>query len=227
MDASERMQVVHGPGLACTTGTRSRARTRLFARPATGHPWSRLRTRAGVFSLALAGGCVVLCLSGCLPSATVSTSPWKTFKEAKAAFDQVVPEQTTVEDLKAVGLHPISHPNVRLVMYQDVLKVFVPHEGITVAEHDPAIQRCFQAREKCETWRLKVDRVDKKRLGFFLLEWLKFRKQTRYKGWKFKGWVFIIDGRVVYKLWSGEPSILEFTDIVRPLGLLQHPIPGS
>ena len=45
-------------------------------------------------------------------------SPWKDFAEAKTAFDQIMPGQTTTNELECQGFDPFSSPNVKILTYR-------------------------------------------------------------------------------------------------------------
>ena len=85
---------------------------------------------------------LILCIlvSGCsslLPSTRKDTkSPWNSYEEAKAAFDQIVPYKTTSEDLKKLGFDPFNTPNIALLTYMDVVQRFMPNPSITLRELD-------------------------------------------------------------------------------------------
>ena len=79
-------------------------------------------------------------------------SPWETFADFQLAFDQVVPKQTSVDDLNALGFDPYRNPNVAVVPYTEVRKAFQPTGGFMLVKPPTPIQRCFQARERCVGW---------------------------------------------------------------------------
>ncbi|WP_231480496.1 hypothetical protein [Thiomonas sp. FB-Cd] len=63
--------------------------------------------------------------------------------------------------------------------------------------------------------------VDHKRVGSFWLDFLDFRRRTITSGWRFKMLMLVVDDRVVYKIWSGQPDISEVQSTTNPLGPLQ------
>lgn len=73
-------------------------------------------------------------LAGCggvLPSKqTVTPSMWDSFDMAKASYDQVVPGETHLDDLQAMGYDPEFTPNVRRLNYLELIEVFMPHVSI-------------------------------------------------------------------------------------------------
>ena len=63
----------------------------------------------------------------------------------------------------------------------------------------------------------------KKRLGFWLLDVLSFRRQERTRGWDFGASLVLVSDVVVYKTWHGTPDVNQYSDRIRPLGPLQEP----
>lgn len=166
----------------------------------------------------------VLLTSGCaalLPSSKATTkSQWKSYEEAKAAFDQITPSQTTTTNLKALGFDP-SSPNVKVLTYLDVIQRFLPNQSITKEDLDGAVRECIEARDGCRALELELNEVKGKRLGNVLLDIFGFRRKTHETGWRFKALLLIRDGLVVYKLSSGEPAVDRLEKKVKPLGPLQ------
>jgi hypothetical protein len=167
-------------------------------------------------ALALASGCG----RELLTRQQVLTAPWKTFAEAKGAYDQIVIGVTTIAELQALRLDPASSHVSTLVTYVDVRAFFVPHEGVTLEDADPAVQRCVQLRDRCTAWRIETGRLRQERIGNFLLDWLLIRRTTRTRGWDFSTLVLMADGVVLYKIWNGQPSIRVYRDRIWPLGFL-------
>lgn len=163
-------------------------------------------------------------LVGCnvLPSdENHSKSPWKSFDEAKTAFDLIIPNKTTVEELKALKYDPYTTPNVSILTYVDIIKEFIPNQSIKVSDVDPAIQQCIKVRERCFAYEVKPHQKHSSRHGNVLLDLLGFRKKTETTGWKFDATIVMIDDKVVYKIWGGSPMSIEHKDTKKPLGPLQ------
>jgi hypothetical protein len=167
-------------------------------------------------SLALAPGCG----SRLLTREQERTAPWKSFSKTKQAYDRIVVSQTTAADLEALRLDPASSEASTLVTYADVQAFFVPNKGLALEAADPGVQRCVQIREHCIAWRIEVTRRKQQRIGMALLDWMLFRRTTRTSGWDLRMLVLMEDDRVIYKLWSARPSILEYRDRIWPLGFL-------
>lgn len=165
---------------------------------------------------------IVLLLTGCgflLPStkATVE-SPWNTFEDIKTAFDNIVPGETSVQELKKLGFDIESTPNLRILNYLDIA---VAVQTIPIENLDTGLQDCLRAKTSCRAFVFEPKRVYSKRIGNFWLDFLNFRRKARETGWQFKALLVLIDDHVTYKLWSGTPKIEEYKDQRNPLGPLQ------
>lgn len=165
-------------------------------------------------------------LQGCsnmLPSVKTTTdSPWQDFSQAKAAFDQIVPNKTTTLELKQLGIDPFTTPNVKQITYLEVIQHFMPNNSISVKDLDQYLQACIKARKECYGYELSPDQKEEKRYGNVALDLLNFRRQTEISGWKFVALIILNQDKVVYKLWGGEPKILKHEDRKNPLGPLQN-----
>jgi hypothetical protein len=158
-----------------------------------------------------------------LPSSeAVTKSRLQTYEEAQAAFAQIIPFQTTVNDLKPLGFDPESSPNAKSLTYLEVIQRFMPNQAITKEDLDPAVRECVEARAGCRAAELELNEARSRRFGNLLLDLLGFKRQTRESGWQFKGFLLILDSKVVYKLAAGQPAIDRFEKRVRPLGPLQE-----
>lgn len=166
-----------------------------------------------------------LLLVGCshlLPSIDQTTEfTWKNYEDARKAFDNIQPGNTSIEVLWAMGFNPHKHPNIRLLNHLDVMRLFIPNESIQLADLDPAIQTCLQAQTDCHGYMVTSGNTFRERYGNALLDVLNFRRKTRTSGWQFQGLIVLNKDQVAYKLASGQPNILELEDKKNPLGPLQ------
>jgi len=174
---------------------------------------------AGLFAFSFIGsGC-----SGMLPSIKQTTkSPWQRFADAKKSFDQIIPNQTIRKDLKKLGFDPFSVPNVKLVTYLELMKIFLPNQSIRMADIDPGVRSCLEARDACQGYEVSPERLDSQRTGSVFLDLLNFRRTTITTGWRFKALIVLKDDLVVHKIWGGQPKIDETEDKRNPLGPLQN-----
>ncbi len=169
---------------------------------------------------------LILCIlvSGCsslLPSTRKDTkSPWNSYEEAKAAFDQIVPYKTTSEDLKKLGFDPFNTPNIALLTYMDVVQRFMPNPSITLRELDAGLQDCLSSKESCRAYDLGLKKISDKRFGNVMLDLFGFRRKTKISGWEFKAIIVLKNDLVVYKISGGKPKVDELLD--EPLGPLQN-----
>lgn len=168
-----------------------------------------------------------LSLSGCaswgvLPSTTETTeTPFQSYRSAEDAFNQVKPFVTTTRELKARGFDPYTTPNIKVLNYLDLLPRFLPQQSMKADDLDPAVQSCLATREKCQGWLAEPSISAKDRTGNVALDVLGFERETTSTGWKASMLLLVQNGVVVYKLWSGTPSILEVKTEKKPLGPLQ------
>ncbi|WP_298294255.1 hypothetical protein [Thiomonas sp.] len=174
--------------------------------------------------LAAAGLALLLALGGCaslLPRGAAQTSkPWTDFSQAHAAFERIEPYVTTTAQLKADGIDPLTTPNVIILNYADIVRRLVPPSGSDVPL-DRGIRDCLLAQAACRGYEIEQRHIDRKRVGNFWLDFLDFRRETVTTGWRFNMLLLVVDDRVVYKLWGGQPEISE-TEVTRnPLGPLQ------
>jgi hypothetical protein len=164
-------------------------------------------------------------LSGCggvLPRSHQSVNvTWKSFNEAKAAFDRIEPGVTSVADLKSLGFDPYTSPNTTILTYLDVIKYFMPNQAIRLEDLDPAVQDCIRARDACRGFRMTAGETHSKRHGNVVLDLFNFRRRATQTGWQFTTLLLAHDERITYKLWGGQPKLDGQTDRRNPLGPLQ------
>lgn len=187
------------------------------ARGKSGTVWRiGLIITAGILAMELAG------CGGALPSIKNTTqSPWHDFAQAKASFDLIVPEETRVDQLRALGYDPVKSPNVRRLNYLEVIQAFMPHPSVQVQDLDPRLQSCVQALDDCYAFDISPSVIDTSRHGNVLMDVFGFRQQSTTTGWKFNAVIVLHGDLVIYKVWNGEPNILREEDKKRPLGPLQ------
>jgi len=168
---------------------------------------------------------VVAFMSNCstlLPSTKQYTeSPWGSYEDVKNAFDNIVPGQTTLKDLEALGFSPGQTPNVELLNYLDIIQKFMPNQSIRIEDLDPAIQTCLKVKDLCTGLRVSPEFIGNKRYGNLFLDLLNFERKTKISGWRFEALLVVIDNVVVYKLSSGQPKVLRDENKRNPLGPIQ------
>jgi hypothetical protein len=182
------------------------------------HGWGRLRAVGllGVLGLSL-GAC-----AGLLPRHTeITTSPFKNFADANAAYQGVVVGQTTAANLEALGYNSSRVLNIRQLTYLDVLTTFLPRDGIPFNTMPPAVQSCVAALTKCVGYEISPSEVHRNRSGNAFLDFFGFKRKTHTTGWDATALFVLNDGIVVYKVWSGDPRIDKSEVQVNPLGPVQ------
>jgi len=174
---------------------------------------------------------LVLSLAGCstlLPRGSSQTaSPWKTYEEARAAFDRIESGQTTAQQMRALGFDGGDAVNVTLLNYTDVITRFIPSPVIAREDLEAGILKCIEAKQACQVRQYDLKKLEKKRYGNFFADFFNFERKEEIKGWSFSALILLIDDRVIYKLWSGQPSILEYNQEKNPLGPLQGAGPSK
>jgi len=166
----------------------------------------------------LATGCSAL-----LPTKTSTVeSRWKTYDQARLAFELVEPYHTTTNDLVSLGLYPARSPNVKILPYADVVSIFMPNSSIHKSDLPAGVNECIDAHDRGCAYLVDLQNVHSKRYGNVLLDMFGFRRATHETGWQFKGLILLKDDVVVYKLTSGEPRVSRDEKVIRPLGPLQE-----
>jgi hypothetical protein len=175
-------------------------------------------------NIALTLGVVVIAISGCsalLPHEERKVvSRWEDFESAKQDYDRIVPYQTAEAELDELGFSPRRQPNVRILNHADIAQHFLVGsiDGSTLP---PGLKDCFTRYSACYGYEVSQRATEGKRYGNFLADFMNFRRKTVTRGWEFSALIVLIEGQVVYKLWSGTPEIHQKHDETNPLGPLQ------
>lgn len=169
---------------------------------------------------------VFFAVSGCgslLPKGSHSvTSPWNTYLEVKAAFDNITIARTTITELKALGFDPLNTPNMRIITYIDIMQRFLVNPSIKKEDLDEGIQNCIKARTACTAYEVDLQQTSYKRYGNVITDLFTFTRKTRMSGWKFNAIIVIVNDAVVYKVSGGTPYIDVDDNKKKPLGPLQN-----
>ena len=151
----------------------------------------------------------------------VTKSPWKGFQQAKSAYEKVILNQTTVEELRQLGFDPYSTPNVKILSYLDILQKFMPTNSIKL-EHLPlSVRNCLAKKEACIAYEAHPGVIKRKRVGSVFNDLLGFKRKTIETGWRFDALIVLDNGVAVYKIWSGVPFMDSEKLRKNPLGPLQ------
>lgn len=182
-------------------------------------PLSRMLLLLLLLAALMAAGCSKL-----LPVTKVrSEARWPTFAASKVVFDQIVPYQTTREDLRALHIDPLTAPNVQILAYPEIMKMFMPNASFSVQEMDQGLRDCVADSANCIAYQLQLERMDARRHGNFILDLLGFVRQTHQIGWRFTSLVVMVDDVVVHKIYGGTPLVDEHLYRRSPLGPVQDP----
>jgi len=178
------------------------------------------------FAMCLLYLALVLTTTGCKAlfssSSQRTRTPWQNFDDAQAAYDKVVPHQTTVVELKSMGFDPLTTPNVKILTYLDIIQRFLPNNSITLEDLQPDVRACIESKDCCHAYEMDLDLTDSKRYGNLVLDVFGFNRKTKTSGWTFKALIIVKDDVVAYKLRSGEPNVDRLEEKTKPLGPFQE-----
>lgn len=163
-------------------------------------------------------------ISGCatwLPEAHTDTTSFKTFDEARAAIEALVPMKSDRKALEQNGFNPAKHPNMTLLTHADVVRRFLPSSILKREDLDPGILACLEARDACHGVEIIGAKISRERKGSFWADFLNFQRHTNTTGWRFNAVVLMVNDLVVYRSWSGQPAIDEKEVTRNPLGPFQ------
>jgi len=103
-----------------------------------------------------------------------------------------------------------------------VMSRFLPNNSIQKADLPASVRECLEAKADCQAYELDLTVTHSKRYGNLFLDIFAFNRKTHETGWNFKALVVLNCGKVVYKLWSGEPNLERYETKKKPLGPLQE-----
>jgi hypothetical protein len=182
---------------------------------------SSMLDRVKLFRSTIIAGLMISGCSAMLPSSReVSISPWRNYSAVKVAYDHVIPHKTTIQQLNDNGFNFFSTPNVRILNYLDIAAAT---QSIKWDYLDIDLQRCLEAKIKCQGYEFEPRDIRYKNYGNAFLDIFNFRRKIKQSGWSFKALFLVMDDTVIYKLWSGVPNIEINKDFKNPLGPLQDP----
>ncbi|HEV2327685.1 MAG TPA: hypothetical protein VGY56_02725 [Verrucomicrobiae bacterium] len=167
--------------------------------------------------LMLTTGCQSLFVS----NHTATQSPWTNWDQVNIAFNRIVPNHTTVTDLKRMKFDPSVTPNICIMPYVDIVPIFMPNPNITIADLPIGVQVYVESKTNNCAYQVQLEDVREKRHGNLLLDVFGFKRLTHHSGWRFRGLILIKNNVVVYTLSSGEPNISAEDSNLKPLGPFQ------
>lgn len=176
-------------------------------------------------SVAVVACVATVALAGCaqlLPMARNEvSSPWNSFEGAREAIDRIAPYRTTATDLRAAGIDPYVDSNVQLLTFSDVMLRFPTGSG-GFTRLDQGLRECLEAGKSCRGYAINAKDLKRERIGDFWLDALNFRRVVEVTGWSFNALVLLVDDKVVYTLYGGQPRVHEIETTKQPLGPLQN-----
>jgi len=165
--------------------------------------------------------------SSWLPKETVRLDNDDTqFEKIKANFDKVEVDHTDMVQLKALGFDPYTSNNAKILSYSDIVPRFMPNSSIQLSQVPPGIQKCILATDRCAPFTMDFERTKGKRIGNATADLFGFVRTVEKTGWRANVLFVMLDGKVVYKSFGGEPNVYNHTQQRKPLGPLQD-IGGS
>jgi hypothetical protein len=162
-----------------------------------------------------------------LPKSNNDSSAFGTFDEARTTIEKLVPRQSDIATLKALGIDPAKTPNTVQLTHADVVRRFVPASVLTKEDLDPGIVACLQARDDCRGLEILASKIARNREGNFFADFFNFKRRTETTGWRFNAVVLLLNDVVVYRSWGGQPVVNETEVRSNPLGPLQDIGPGA
>lgn len=174
--------------------------------------------------LLLAGGGLVLlagCGGGLLPEQNSRVAgPFERYDQVVESFEQIVPGMTRADDLPSLGFDARDN-NVEVLSYLGIEGRFLPAAGVRWENLDPAVRACIRAQIYCTGFVFHPSRADSKRMGNTVSDLFGFRRTTRNLRWSAEVILLVMNGRVVHKVFSGNPRAESWDDKRQPLGPLQ------
>jgi hypothetical protein len=158
----------------------------------------------------------------CLPSKTVNTqSEWANYQEVESVVKNIK-RGHTLADVKELGLDVETTPNVESLTYLDIAKRFgligLKDKSVTI----PAgVKKLMDAAENGRGYELNVQSTYSRRIGNFWADFFQFRKRTHTTGWQFSVLLIVVDDKVEYVLYKGNPNIDKLEKEKNPLGPFQ------
>lgn len=150
-----------------------------------------------------------------------SIQPWMTFEEAKASYDKIELFVTDMDSLRELGFDPFKTPNVKILNSSQVVQTVLSSPTNENSVVPPGILACMKAQDACQGYSMEPKRLNKYRVGNFMLDFMNFKRESITTGWKFGALIVVVGNKVVFKQWSGSPNILEESVQKNPLGPLQ------
>jgi hypothetical protein len=167
---------------------------------------------------------MLLTSTGCsslLPQVNSSSSAFRSFEDARKTIENLVPMQSDLKVLAAVGIDPARYPNTTILTHSDVARRFVQGSVLTKQDLDPGVVVCLEARDACRGLEVVAADIAKVRSGNFFADFMNFSRHITTTGWRFNALILLVNDVVVYRAWGGQPMLNETEVQTNPLGPLQ------
>jgi len=164
-------------------------------------------------------------MQGCaswLPTATHDAAQFRTFDEARMAIESLVPYQSDLKTLSALGMDPIQQPNTLILTPSDIARRVINGHLQIRDDLDKGIQDCLKAGDACRGWEITASRIARVRTGNFWMDFANLKRTTETSGWRFNATILMVNGLVVHRTWGGQPVVQEVEVRKNPLGPLQE-----
>jgi len=148
-------------------------------------------------------------------------SKWETFDQAMLAYKDIVPYSSTLTDLEKLGFTPESQDNVRILNRAEIVERLISTPDRYRETLPQGLRECLISGDACYAHEIKVRVTEDKRYGNVVADLFNFNRKVETRGWEFNAVVVLVEKLVVYKSWSGTPSIHERSHTTNPLGPLQ------
>jgi hypothetical protein len=177
-----------------------------------------------LFGVLLTSGSLLL-LSGCggglLPQQQAQAGvPFQSYDQVVESFDQIVPGMTRADDLSNLGFDA-RRGNADVLSYVGIQERFLPTAGVRWEHLRPAVRACIRAGLYCTGFVFRPGRTTSKRVGNTVADVLGFQRITVSESWSAEIILLVMNGRVVHKVFSGNPRTESLDDKRQPLGPLQ------
>lgn len=160
--------------------------------------------------------------SSMLPEGSSKTpSPFASFQDALAALEKVVPMQTRVDELGALGFDAQQGANVTRVPYPDIAARLVPLPAVPLQGLDPGIRRCVELQGGCHAYLFRFERLDHQRVGSFWMDFFNLHRTTRVSGWWIEALIVVGGDEVLFRNHAGQPNVSRIERQTNPLGPFQ------
>lgn len=179
---------------------------------------------------------MIIILAGCasinaklMPSNREIVRGLGDYNSIEALYNSIIPGETTISDLKKLGLDPKTTPNVTTFNYLDVKNMFLTNPSEKLEDLPLEIQDCVKNKELCSGHAYgpyKDTNTDGQ--GQIITRVAKCEKIDLITGWELGFFIFRKGDLVIYRLPGKDmPKIHTIKKEKRPLCFLQEIDPGK